>query len=1647
MAPTWAVEPARVGDGQGADVEPEGISALVASGVWPRRWSRSRRPRRRGAKKGIPVRAGVEPRGSPEEPRTAECSEEARRRRRRRSRGGRRRGGRGRRERRRRSKDGESGHQGVEGQEEEGRRADERAAGLGRRQSERGRGTRYAAVIVETVNVSGWTSLRDYLSQTKATVLLVQEHKQDTDALADVDRKVRQLGWRALWAHATRTAGGFHGGTAVLARAHVGLSVCMDRPGRVTQAGCIVPGSAAAGHIWACFRGGLKAISVYLNDGQGMSAENMDILDAVAAEVRTARGPWLAGGDWIMPPKRLEAWANSLGAVVLATKEDTYASGAARSKIDYFIVPAELVGEVVRPRVVQETTVKSHWPVALGLKAHPRALAKRTLAKVATFEVEKPIGCVRGVVDWSAAGEACRGATNQESLQEAHDAVVGCIEDELVLVHDLVAEDAESHRGRVGKPKFVKVPVVGRKSDNWPSMDKETEAWARCHRWLDEVDSLRAAIGRAKDRGDKVGSREEELARLFNRIAMSRHRGAVQEDEWRAWLGGLAWEDGQEHQSKRAEFAQLVGARIEKCVRDRRQAWRDWAKKAMMGGAGGGHRWSRARKVQDLCVPVEVEAQESGTVSKEYSMDPSLLADKEMKVWEEIWDGGGPQAPLTRPREVEELEEPTVEQARRAFRAFKKSTAVGADQLHPRTLDHLSDQGVRTFIALLMAVERIGDWPEHACLIILMLLAKPGGGYRTIGILATLYRVWVRIRRIQAKEWELEHTPECVYGGTGKSAESSAWRQSFRAEVAVSRGEHEASMLLDLEKCYETVGFQRTFEAARAEGCSVLLLWLAFSMYMQPRVVALEGALSAEVRAARGIVAGCGFATTWLRALMLPAIRTLQRAYSGLMMFVLADDITLQWVGRRMEDSKVLALATQYMVGELSGPMGLKVSQKKSAFVASSKEVEEAVVRPMRRLGFGAQQWMRNLGVDQFGRTRKRRMTKERIGKVKARMPRVVRLRRTVGRAITKVVTAGLKATWRYGIAVHGVPEVTLREQRTLVARAMGYSEATHHTISFMLEEHEDMDPIFEATRLPILKWCEQVWTKEVSVPDLRAAWEQAKESATRPGAWARVRGPIGAAVLSALRVGWDFVAPTVIRTHEGHTLDLNRAAPKEVDLKLKEAVKEWQWRKAGEQVPGWPQRSAQDEARPRMAWLEPIRATLKGLGAAAAGAVRTVVAGSFWSGPEREAKGKAVGHQCRYCEAEVDDWMHRYWRCPVCQDTRLAHDVAEQVHLGSSEATRDAEDPFWARGLRVEPSLTQPKNELVCVYGGNQWAEWEGNIYLDGSGFEPTSVALRRCGWSVVRMGAGGTVIKSMHGPLPGEVQTVPRAEHFALVMLVMVAQEAPQDAILRVRTDCKAVYDAWRSGPEGSTSPKKELAGFWRRIWQDLSRRPDVQLILTKVKAHTEEHEIGVAISQEDRTGNDKADEYAKIGARMHRLPRREREAYQDQREQVQDLVKAMGAVLEFGLEEKLWKDEEVPPVPKAPDEISFYAHDHLWCKEGKWYFCRACRKCTPSEARKKKLQAEPCVPWEDRLGMRGDQKGHALKETDSGTIWCVKCGAHATAQVLKLLKPCVGAKRVTRSGQRARDALARGIHPDSGASVGDSNWVIDPKERRLS
>ena len=54
---------------------------------------------------------------------------------------------------------------------------------------------------------------------------------------------------------------------------------------------------------------------------------------------------------------------------------------------------------------------------------------------------------------------------------------------------------------------------------------------------------------------------------------------------------------------------------------------------------------------------------------------------------------------------------------------------------------------------LILLIEEVGGPPLR--ILVIVLLAKPDGGRRPIGLLTGLMRVWGKLRRRYAKDWEL----------------------------------------------------------------------------------------------------------------------------------------------------------------------------------------------------------------------------------------------------------------------------------------------------------------------------------------------------------------------------------------------------------------------------------------------------------------------------------------------------------------------------------------------------------------------------------------------------------------------------------------------------------------------------------------------------------------------------------------------------------------------------------------------------------------------------------------------------------------------------------------------------------------------------
>ena len=98
-----------------------------------------------------------------------------------------------------------------------------------------------------------------------------------------------------------------------------------------------------------------------------------------------------------------------------------------------------------------------------------------------------------------------------------------------------------------------------------------------------------------------------------------------------------------------------------------------------------------------------------------------------------------------------------------AAMTFHKETGLGWDRLHPRALCRLS-YGTQLWVCVVLHnAERTGRWPAAAELVLIALLAKAEGGFRAIGLLPLLPRLWTRTRKNVAAEWEAANQKPYLY--------------------------------------------------------------------------------------------------------------------------------------------------------------------------------------------------------------------------------------------------------------------------------------------------------------------------------------------------------------------------------------------------------------------------------------------------------------------------------------------------------------------------------------------------------------------------------------------------------------------------------------------------------------------------------------------------------------------------------------------------------------------------------------------------------------------------------------------------------------------------------------------------------------------
>ena len=155
------------------------------------------------------------------------------------------------------------------------------------------------------------------------------------------------------------------------------------------------------------------------------------------------------------------------------------------------------------------------------------------------------------------------------------------------------------------------------------------------------------------------------------------------------------------------------------------------------------------------------------------------------------------------------------------------------------------------------------------------LIPKPTGGRRPIAFLATIVRLWERVRKRVVRQRAAR-----IYdwASRARSAGAAAWTQSIYDEAATHDGLVSAAVFFDLVKAFEMIRLEGVWEAGRKANFPVRLLRLIMEEYACARRLTFRKEVAEPVHTLSAILAGSGMAQV---ALALVLAESLEKSMRG----------------------------------------------------------------------------------------------------------------------------------------------------------------------------------------------------------------------------------------------------------------------------------------------------------------------------------------------------------------------------------------------------------------------------------------------------------------------------------------------------------------------------------------------------------------------------------------------------------------------------------------------------------------------------------------------------------------------------------------------------------------------------------------------
>ncbi|CAK0818028.1 unnamed protein product [Prorocentrum cordatum] len=1204
---------------------------------------------------------------------------------------------------------------------------------------------------------SGWGTIKERIEGSdggKLQCYAVQEHRLTDDRIAVVSQSMKVQGYQFGGVAANPTIGpggeaGASAGVALVTPRCIGMTYLYGKE-KWDLSPRNSPGRAVA--AWLSVGKGIIYASVYLWTAEGMTFRNTEIINKVVGQLEALGVPWIIGGDFQVALEKM----TEVESVKMA-KARVVASGArcgtcrhahGVSEIDYFIVSDSLVNQVMYVRVQEEWPPAPHKPVRLTLRLKVQERLVRVLEKPKALP-ELGIGCAPAPPQY-------QDIVSFGSQEEANQKWRQCMQ--------TLEQEAFAARGRAEEPTW-RIKPLSFGGANVPPAAREAVWWW----WLAKaLQNLHGACSRLKMARtcDIQRRRQQEATAQEHQFIISRqrakHLNAEEQGKWQARCGLLAAGllRGAQQEAKLQQWMQESHCKMkeydQKLFKERRARWADRLQEAAAGAAGGLHKLSKAAAVWR---PRRADTTEG-------SADPIEAAEYTLKEWNVVWRVGEQIQEEVRPWECEERDklEPftgqDVDKLNEVARAFRKKTGVGADRWHPSMLQGASDGAYVKLLDFYMEVERTLRWPVHMGTALFFMTPKTFTTDRVIGLLPTAIRVWEIMREPHMVEWAKQNYRSWDCTSYGKAAEDAAWEALLSHEMDDAEEQSEETQatitaVLDLVKAFEKVSLHVLWEAGKQLNFNTGVLAVVCSYFAMTRRLIVGDSVSSETQTVATIVAGSKFSVCFLKMVIQSTVDGLvvERPRARWRMYV--DDLRVR-----------LRQQHQYIVTEFGETidscsrgfekLGLKFSvgsKGKGAVMASTKWARKAVTGTMRERGLPVVKACPCLGVDIVTHgTAAKTNNGKRHAIMKARSRRLLTLKggRKMTRGVGLVSKCGLKRSALYGCKCLDMPDHQLRQLRREAGRLLpGGRGARSLTLQLAVAQEE---PTYEVTEAPIVRWARAVWHSAQDDDGggqwdsmgtmLQQAWRRQQQEVGMKPAWARVRGPAGAVIMSMRRATWAWPAWHTFVSKEGFELNMQEVCPMDIAAMARKDVQATPWEE-------WAQAGELKSLSPKPL-VAPAAAQLRAreFPKHAKNAAKKICIGGAWT-MEKLCKCNIVPTDiCLACGEAVGTEHHRYYKCNALRNQRLQAQVDWQ-HVAEQQ---DA-NILWTRVLVKSPEadwkfvgIAEDQYYGQVVDGDEDY--FTGDIVCDGPKLGYSDWA--QTGWAAMSLTDNGTAKMQFWGPLP---------------------------------------------------------------------------------------------------------------------------------------------------------------------------------------------------------------------------------------------------------------------------------------------------------